>query len=147
MTALTQHRWRPDKLAHQPVIGFYGQDNFRDGEGPAKTMSWRPGVRFETVEVCNRYGEPDYNSETVADGVGSQTLTVVSIHKPGRFPTRVFYTRTWTDPKGKTFGKTKLRFITAGAFKTLLRGYRHEFILSPEHSVPVSTERREGRAA
>ena len=32
-------------------------------------------------------------------------LTVVDIHKPGRFPTRVFYTRQWKDPTAKFSAK------------------------------------------
>jgi hypothetical protein len=85
-------------------------------------MSWRPGVRFEVLP-------PGDDSESVADGMGSQALTVVSVHKPGKYPARVFYVRQWIDPRGSTFGKTKLRITTAGAFKSLIRGYRHEFRL------------------
>lgn len=87
-------------------------------------MSWRPGVRFELLA-------PDGgDNECVADGMGFQLLTVVSVHKPGRFPTRVFYTRKWRDPRGREFGKDGLRVKTLDAFKRIARGYRHEYRLT-----------------
>lgn len=86
-------------------------------------MSWRPGVRFE---LTGPWGD----SETLADGMGSQILTVVSEHKPGRFPTRVFYTRQWRSPSGKLFGKPALRIKTKDAFLRLVKGYRHDFQLA-----------------
>lgn len=67
--------------------------------------------------------------EAVADAMGAQVITVVSVHRPGRFPTRVFYTRQWRDPDGKLFGKGNLRVLSIHHFRTLTRGYRHEFRL------------------
>lgn len=55
-------------------------------------------------------------------------LDVVATFKPGRFPERVFYTRRWIDPDGREFGKTnKLRATTTAHFRSLLKGYRHDF--------------------
>ena len=90
--------------------------------GPQILPSWRPGIRNEM------YG-PEGSSELIADGMGKQVLTVVSTHKPGRYPERVFYTRKWLDPSGKSFGVTKLRITTKTNFLRLLRGYRYEFEL------------------
>ena len=84
-------------------------------------VSWAPGVRFEPMPP---YGE---NAEAVADGEGAMLLTVVSLHKPGRYPTRVFYTRQWRDPDGKVFGDTKLRVTVVSAFRRRLTGYLHEY--------------------
>lgn len=95
-----------------------------DEDGFAKVRSWRPGLRYEMVS-------PE-DSEAFADGVGSQRLTVVSIHKPGRFPMRVFYTRTWTDPGGKTFGKPKLLIAVQSKFSRIINGYRVRFHLTPD---------------
>jgi hypothetical protein len=95
-----------------------------DGEDFYKKDTWVPGVRHE---ACGQYGE---NSEAVADGIGAQTLTIVSIHKPGKFPTRVFYTRLWRDPDGREFGKGKLHIKTAQAFGWIIRGYRVEFYMA-----------------
>jgi hypothetical protein len=88
-----------------------------DEEGPTCFPSWKPGV--ERVPVY-----PD-SDEAVFHGEGFMVLTVVDTFKPGKYPTRVFYTRSWIDPQGRTFGKTKLRMTTVGHFKTLASGYRH----------------------
>jgi hypothetical protein len=94
--------------------------------GYREGMSWRPGVT---------QGEPDHWGECdmVAHGIGAQILTVVSVHKPGRFPSRVFYTRRWRSPGGKEFGKGALRVKSLNAFTRLVRGYRHDFeLIEPE---------------
>lgn len=88
------------------------------------TMTWRPGLRYEAE--TDQIG--DYRRVwTAADGIGEQILTVVSVHQPGRFPTRVFFTRKWRAPDGKVFGATKLHIKTLAAFRRIVRGYRHEF--------------------
>ena len=81
---------------------------------------WKPGVEFEACA-----GE----HYAVAYGLGEMILTIVSIHKPGRFPERVFYTRQWRDPDGKVFGSKKLRMTTTPTFIRRASGYKHEFIL------------------
>lgn len=86
------------------------------------TDTWKPGTRNELVG-----NESD--TESCADGMGRMVLTVVSTHKPGRYPMRVFYTRSWVTPDGKAFGKTKCRMSTVGAFRSLAGGYRHPFVL------------------
>lgn len=89
-------------------------------DGPYQTKSWRPGVRYVNQSP---YGD----SAASADGVGWMILRVVSIHKPGKYPERVFYTRTWTDPTGQSFGKTKLRVTTTQAFRAMAKGFRYEY--------------------
>jgi len=84
--------------------------------------TWRPGVEFDT--------DNQGNTSAAADGIGAAIFTVVDIHRPGKFPARVFFTRQWRDPDGKTFGKGKLHIMTAQAFKRRLRGYMHEYELS-----------------
>lgn len=85
--------------------------------------TWKPGTRFEDV------GHGDV--ECYADAIGRMVLTVVDVHKPGRFPTRVFYTRQWIDPDGKRFGKTgKLHIATVDAFRRRAGGYWHEFTMA-----------------
>jgi hypothetical protein len=85
------------------------------------TMSWRPGVG-------HRYCAPD-DTEAYANGVGSMELTIISIHKPGRFPTRVFFTRKFIAPDGYVFGKTKLRIMTIGAFRARARSFMHPYVV------------------
>lgn len=99
-----------------------------DGPMTDEIPTWRPGTRAESCDVGNAYSHIERWAE--ADAMGAQILTVVSVHKPGRFPTRVFYTRQWRDPDGKTFGKTKCRITTVPAFITLIAGYRVAFELS-----------------
>ena len=89
--------------------------------GPEKMVSWIPGCGFE---MC---GPED--SRAVADGLGKMILHVVSTHKPGRYPTRVFYTRKWRDPDGKEFGKPGLRVLVQSAFTRRTQGYMHPFEL------------------
>jgi hypothetical protein len=36
--------------------------------------------------------------------LGFAKFTVQGVFKPGRYPTRVFFTRAFTDPDGKTLG-------------------------------------------
>ncbi|MGI9485439.1 MAG: hypothetical protein ACR2RF_06065 [Geminicoccaceae bacterium] len=91
-----------------------------DEDGGVIAKSWRPGVRWEPV------GPED--SDAFADGIGRQIVTVVSVHKPGRYPTRVFYTRKWKSPSGKVFGNPRLMVTTV--FAKLIRGYRYRFNLT-----------------
>lgn len=91
-----------------------------DGEnGTTIFDSWKPGTR---PVPCG----PD-DSEDVADGMGWMNLQEVSRHKPGKYPERVFYVRTFTDPDGRTFGKTKLRMTTAQNFKRLSTRFGYRF--------------------
>ena len=98
----------------------FKRETYLSPEDGSDVVSWAPGVRFEPMP----YGE---NAEAVADGEGAMLLTVVSLHKPGRYPTRVFYTRQWRDPDGKVFGDTKLRVTVVSAFRRRLTGYLHEY--------------------
>lgn len=97
-----------------------------DEEGYAEIDTWRPGTKFMPgPESCPE----DPYAISVADSMGKMHLTVISIHRPGKYPTRVFFTRQWEDPYGKQFGKGKLRVTTQQAFTRLLAGYRHEYIV------------------
>lgn len=80
---------------------------------------WIPGCKSQDVY-------PD-DCELVADGEGEMILSIVDIHKPGRYPERVFYTRKWIDPDGNEFGATKLRIITTQTFKRRASAYYHEY--------------------
>lgn len=88
-----------------------------DEEGPSYFPSWKPG----TEEIP---AGPE-GSEMVYHGVGSMVLTVVATFKPKGWPTRVFYTRKWIDPQGRTFGKNGLRITTLGYFNQMKRGFRY----------------------
>ena len=92
-----------------------------DGERTCEFQSegWNPGCDSETNE---------YSKTFFCDATGEMILTVVSVHKPGRFLERVFYTRQWRDPDGKVFGnEKKLRVMSSASFKRLCRGYRYQF--------------------
>jgi hypothetical protein len=92
-------------------------EDFSSGELEAKEC-WRPGVK--SIPVYDDF-------EDVAEAEGEMVLTVVDIHKPGRFPERVFYTRRWVDPDGNEFGKNKLHITTTPTFKRRAAGYYHEY--------------------
>lgn len=106
---------------------FRDKVNLCDEEGYYTEDTWRPGTKF--VDGPDSCPENPYTI-AVADAHGKMLLTVVDIHKPGRFPTRVFFTRQWQDPDGKKFGKGKLHIVTQQVFTRLLRGYRHEYELT-----------------
>jgi hypothetical protein len=99
--------------------------DIHDGEGGTIQIdSWKPGTRSVFVY-------PD-DSEDVADGMGWMNLAEVSRHKPGKYPERVFYVRTFTDPDGRTFGKTHLRMTTAQNFKRLSARFNYRFRMAGE---------------
>lgn len=80
-----------------------------DEGGSWNELSWKPGVEFET------YVDDSY---AVCHGVGAVTYTVIDVHKlPRPYPSRVFYTRLWTSPDGRTFGKKNLLNTTVSAFR------------------------------
>jgi hypothetical protein len=94
---------------------------FRDDLG----WAWQAfGGRAGRHEQC----APD-DFEAVADAMGVMLITVVASYKPGRYPTRVFYTRQWCGPDGVVYGKNGLRMTTATAFARLVAGYRYPFKL------------------
>ena len=90
-----------------------------DEEGEHQEETWRPGCR--NIDCA-----PD-DTELVADGVGEMLLTIVDVHKPGKYPERVFYTRKWRDPEGKEFGAGKLHITTTPTFKRRAAGYYHPY--------------------
>lgn len=92
-------------------------------------LSWRPGIWY----LPNGHDDAD----VLADGMGKMILSVVSIHKPGKWPARVFYVREWKTPDGKVFGKQRCKVMAQSAFKGLLRGYRHDFKMATESQIQI----------
>ena len=90
-----------------------------DEDGCSDVSSWKPGVDYE---LRPPHGD---DADAVADGVGKQILTVVDVYKPGRFPTRVFYTVQWVTPDGKRFGKGGLKITTLDAFRRRANGFMY----------------------
>lgn len=95
-----------------------------DEDGMRDVMTWRPGIQYEWVDA--------ENTEAVAHGMGLMVLDVVSRHKPGRYPERVFYTRKWIDPDGKDFGKPGCKIATAEKFNRISRGYAVGYRIDPD---------------
>ena len=89
-----------------------------DVDGPYEDECWRPGFEFSA-------NQDEEGADAAADQWGKAIYTVIDVHKPGRFPTRVFYTRAWEDPDGKRFGKGTLRMVTLEKFSRMLKGMRH----------------------
>ena len=134
-----KHIAEPDEMfgADYPfvreVVGLW------DGEGYSRTVSWKPGVRWVQTSIDD--------SDAVADGIGKIILIVVSVHKPGRFPARIFFERQWINPDGKPFGKGGCRVTTVAAFKRLTRGYRHPYRLATAEERAEHAETLEKEAA
>lgn len=106
---------------------YHGQD---DADGSDyQSECWRPGIEYADADG---YHDP----RPYAHGRGVQTLTVVSTHKPGRYQTRVFYTRQWTDPDGKMFGKTKLMMTTAEKFRRISQKFSVDYDVEDDAHEP-----------
>ena len=105
------------KIEHPFVLEDYTE---WDMEGSHTYKTWCPGIRYV------QYG-PEGEADAIADGIGEQEITIVSIHKPGRYPERVFYTRKWIDPSGKAFGSSKLRIATTQKVSNILKGYKYGY--------------------
>jgi len=87
---------------------------YLDQEG-GESQTWNPKPYY----IQTQYDE----GVLMADANGKCVLTVVSVHRPGKFPTRVFYTRKFINPDGATFGKSKLIIKTVGVFRKYSAGY------------------------
>lgn len=86
---------------------------------PVERPTWRPGCEHETSNTGDTW--------SFAHADGEVAYSVVATFKPDKYPTRVFYLRSWIDPDGKRFGKNNLRITTTQNFRHLLKGYRHDY--------------------
>lgn len=111
-----------DKPDIKPGAFFEVAHPFVVNRGGNPEWEWRPGCRNEQVS-------PD-DFGFFADAIGTQIITVVSIHRPGSYRTRVFYTRRWRDPDDNEFGRESLRVTSIGTFRKIIAGYRLPFELS-----------------
>jgi len=101
------------------------RDTYHSVNGPIPT--WRPGVRVELLS---------HGWEEVADAVGEMHLRVISTHKPGHYPERVFYTRRWRDPERHMFGASSLKVATTYKFRSLMAGYSSQYRLQDGKEQP-----------
>lgn len=89
---------------------------------------WRPGYWTELEETfCPYSGSERDGVSYCCNGWGKMIFEVVSTHKPGKYPERIFYLRRWRDPNGKEFGKNKLFTVSKGGFTKRLKGLSFEF--------------------
>lgn len=79
---------------------------------------WIPGVRLGAIPPDDCYA--------IADAVGSVHYKVISTHKPGKYPDRVFYVRQFTRPDGERFGRKGLKVCTLKKFIKLTHGWLPE---------------------
>lgn len=103
-----------------PFVRDTYQDFNEDGYYDRPT--WKPGVMWE---------EGFADATAFAHGEGEMILTAHSVHKPGRFPTRVFLTREFISPDGNRFGKGKLHIWTLEKFNRLKLGYKFHYEIVP----------------
>ncbi len=94
-------------------------DSYDELEGThAKLPTWQAGV-----------GGMDFNGYSGtfrafgANAEGQMILTIVSIHKPGKYPERIFYTRQYRDPDGKIYGKTNLKIMATRSLKRYFKWF------------------------
>lgn len=104
--------------------------SFFDVDGLTETKTWRPGVWFEDVGT----GE---DTVACAHAEGEIIFTVIDVHKPGKYATRVFLTRQFRSPDGNLFGKPKLHIWTLEKFRRLARGYRYHYWIGDEQRSPA----------
>lgn len=84
---------------------------------------WHPGTKITLTA-------PEGAERNEANGDGVMILRVVSVHKPGKFPTRVFYTREFIDPEGNSLtSKNALRVCSIGKFRRISKEYYYEYFL------------------
>jgi hypothetical protein len=103
---------------------YHEVDGDSEGFSYVEVPTWKPGVRTEggTDSLYREWTRQE------ADGVGLMRLTVVSRHTPSpKYRERVFFTREWVDPDGRTFGKRQLRVLGAAAFKRIATSFRVEY--------------------
>lgn len=86
------------------------------GDPERETERWRPGA-WET-----KYIYPD-DACALAHGVGRVQFTVVSVHTPPRYPTRVFYTRQFFMPDGSPYASSRLKNCIANKFAKDIKAF------------------------
>ncbi len=97
-----------------------------DEEGYSDVDCWRPGCR--EIMISQEGGGLE------ADGEGEMILEIISVHKPGKYPERIFYIRKWKDPSGEVFGRVALRICTTAKFKRLSDRYYYDYELAGNES-------------
>ncbi|KKM19361.1 hypothetical protein LCGC14_1656430 [marine sediment metagenome] len=111
-----------------PFVRSEYETFIESGEHKESITTWRPGVDLS---------EASYEENGFCHGEGAMMLTVVSIHKPGKYPTRIFYVRQWEAPDGTRFGKKGLQCKALAGFSLLRAGYRYAYdIIDYETEVP-----------
>jgi hypothetical protein len=81
---------------------------------------WRPGA-WETTLVG-----PD-DARAACHGIGKVKFTVVSVHSPPRYQTRVFFTRHFVDPEGGLYTPNKLHHRVLSHFKREIAGFAFKY--------------------
>jgi len=106
-------------------------DWWEDGELVQKYVRWRPGAWG--TEII-----PPDDARAFAHAMGECVFTVQGEYKPGRYPTRVFFTQQFVDPDGKPLKASGLKIKTKSAFKRQVDGLPFAFELDP-FADPIET--------
>lgn len=85
-------------------------------------FKWRPGA-WES--------EPRHNDDPMpaCHGLGFVYFKVVSVHKPGRYPTRVFYTRRFVTPDDEALPESGCLCVTMEKFKRLRKDFYVPYVV------------------
>jgi len=105
--------FEPGQVFERPHPFTIVRENIGDPE--FETERWRPGAWDVTDE------DPEYASP-LANGVGLVKYTVISVHKPPGYPTRVFFTRQFFLPDGSSYRGSRLKNCISSKFAKDIKG-------------------------
>lgn len=101
-------------------------------------LGWRAGVfpRDGDGGSYQSYTEWDANGEGVA------RFTVISVHKPGKYPARVFYTREFVSPDNMPIHnkERRLHICSVAAFKKRVEGWPYSYDVYDDREEGICTE-------
>ena len=88
------------------------------GDPDCEMERWRPGAW--NTEVDGPYGE---SLSYFANAVGRVRFSVVSVHTPPGYPTRVFYKRQFFRPDGTAYASGSLKNCIISKFRRDIKGF------------------------
>lgn len=97
-------------------------------DGPTCFVGWRPGAWAQKADG------PD-SAVAAAHAMGTCRFDVLGEYKPGRFPTRVFFTQTYIAPDGTELRGRGLRIKVKHHFVRQTQHIGFEFEIDPDLEV------------
>lgn len=88
---------------------------------------WRPGAWEKEPRAAQGYWERD--DIAACHGLGFVYFTVISVHKPGRYPTRVFYSRHHVTPDNEVLPESGCLCVTMEKFNRLRKDFQVPYVV------------------